>query len=62
MGTAPPVDAIEKQHRRWHGQQTKKGIKKAKARKRSVKRAQAKLRTTTKPAIVKALFKTTDRF
>ena len=55
MGTTP-LDAIERRRRVWHGKQTQKGIKKAKARKRSVKRAQVKLRTTTKPAIVKAMF------
>ena len=55
MGT--PVDAIERKHRKWHGKQVKKGIKKAKARKRDVKRAKEELRKTTKGAIVQTMFR-----
>ena len=51
------VDAIERKRRKWHGQQTKKGIKKAKVRKAAVKKAEQRLRKTSKEAIVKALFK-----
>ena len=52
-----PVDAIERKHRKWHGKQVKKGIKKAKARKREVKRAKEELRKTTKGAIVQTMFR-----
>ena len=52
-----PVDAIERKHRKWHGKQVKKGIKKAKARKRDVKRAKEELRKTTKGAIVQTMFR-----
>ena len=51
------VDAIERKRRKWHGQQTKKGIKKAKVRKAAVKKAEQRLRKTSKEAIVKSLFK-----
>ena len=51
------VDAIERKRRKWHGQQTKKGIKKAKIRKAAVKKAEQRLRKTSKEAIVKSLFK-----
>ena len=56
---APAVDAIERNHRKWHGKQVKKGIKKANARKRVEKRAKKELRKTTKGAIVKTLFRVT---
>ena len=51
------VDAIERKRRKWHGQQTKKGIKKAKVHKQAVKKAEQRLRKTSKEAIVKSLFK-----
>ena len=51
------IDKIERKRRKWHGQQTKKGIKKAKVRKQEVKKATQKLRKTSKGAIVKGLFK-----
>ena len=51
------VDKLERKRRKWHGQQTKKGIKKAKVRKQEVKKATQKLRKTSKEAIVKGLFK-----
>jgi len=51
------VDAIERKRRKWHGQQTKKGIKKAKVHKAAVKKAEQRLRKTSKEAIVKGLFK-----
>ena len=54
---APAVDAIERRHRKWHGTQVKKGIKKANARKKAQKRARAELRKTTKQSIVKAMFR-----
>jgi hypothetical protein len=53
---APAVDAIERNHRKWHGKQVKKGIKKANARKRAEKRAKKQLRKTTKEDIVKSMF------
>ena len=53
----PSLDKIERLRRKWHGQQTKKGIKKAKARKQEVKKATQRLRKTSKGAIVKSLFK-----
>lgn len=52
-----PVDAIERKQRKWHGKQVKKGIKKAKARKRDVKRAKEELRKTSKVAIVQTMFR-----
>ena len=52
-----PKDAIERKHRKWHGKQVKKGIKKAKAQKRVVKRAKEELRKTTKGAIVQTMFR-----
>lgn len=51
------VDALERKRRKWHGQQTKKGIKKAKVYKAEVKKAAARLRKTSKETIVKGLFK-----
>ena len=51
------IDKIERKRRKWHGQQTKKGIKKAKVRKQEVKKAAARLRKPSKEAIVKGLFK-----
>ena len=51
------VDAIERKRRKWHSQQTKKGIKKAKVRKAAVKKAEQQLRKSSKEAIVKSLFK-----
>lgn len=51
------IDKIEQKRRKWHGVQTKKGIKKAKLRKQVVKKAAARLRKTSKGAIVKSLFK-----
>ncbi len=53
----PPLDQIERKRRKWHGQQTKKGIKKAKVHKQAVKKATQRLRKTSKEAIVKSLFK-----
>lgn len=52
-----PVDAIERKHRKWHGKQVKKGIKKAKERKRVVKRAKEDLRKTSKVVIVQSMFR-----
>lgn len=51
------IDKIERKRRKWHGKQTKKGIKKAKVRKQEVKKASARLRKTSKETIVKSLFK-----
>ena len=51
------VDALERKRRKWHGQQTKKGIKKAKVHKAAVKKATQQLRKTSKETIVKGLFK-----
>ena len=51
------LDKLERRRRKWHGEQTKKGIKKAKIRKAAVKKATAQLRKTTKGAIVQSLFK-----
>ena len=51
------VDALERKRRKWHGKQTKKGIRKAKVYKAAVKRATQRLRKTSKETIVKALFK-----
>ena len=50
------LDKIERKRRKWHGEQTKKGIKKAKIHKKAVKKAQQRLRTTSKEAIVQSLF------
>ena len=55
------LDKIERKRRKWHGEQTKKGIKKAKIHKKAVKKAQQKLRTTSKEAIVQSLFKSTKK-
>lgn len=51
------VDKLERKRRKWHGQQTKKGIKKAKVRKEEVKKAAQRLRKTSKQTIVKYFFK-----
>ena len=51
------IDKLERKRRKWHGEQTKKGIKKAKIRKRAIKKANAQLRKTTKEEIVQSLFK-----
>ena len=52
------LDKIERKRRKWHGEQTKKGIKKAKIHKKAVKKAQLQLRKTSKEAIVQSLFNT----
>jgi len=52
------VDKIERKRRKWHGEQTKKGIKKAKVHQKAVKKAQQKLRKTSKEKIVQSLFNT----
>lgn len=51
------MDAIERNKRKWHGKQVKKGIKKANIRKRAEKRAKKELRKTTKGNIVKNMFR-----
>ena len=52
----PPKDAIERKRRALHGKRTKQGIKEAKARKRTVKRAKQALRSTTKQKLVQRMF------
>lgn len=51
------VDKLERKRRKWHGEQTKKGIKKSKVQKLVVKKAAARLRKTSKGTIVQGLFK-----
>ena len=51
------LDKLERRRRKWHGEQTKKGIKKAKIRKQAVKKATQRLRKTSKGEIVQSLFK-----
>ena len=51
------IDKIERKRRKWHGEQTKKGIKKAKVRKQAIKKATQRLRKTSKGEIVQSLFK-----
>jgi len=51
------LDKLERKRRKWHGEQTKKGIKKAKVRKQAIKKATRRLRKTTKEEIVQSLFK-----
>ena len=55
------LDKIERKRRKWHGEQTKKGIKKAKIHKKAVKKAQQRLRKTSKEAIVQSLFTSTKK-
>ena len=51
------IDKLERKRRKWHGEQTKKGIRKAKVRKQAIKKATQRLRKTTKEEIVQSLFK-----
>ena len=55
------VDALQKQWSKRHGAAVKKGIKKAKARKKVVKQATLALRKAPKQAIVQRLFTPTCR-
>lgn len=55
------LDKIERKRRKWHGEQTKKGIKKAKVQKKAIKKAQQRLRKSSKGAIVKSLFDTVKK-
>jgi hypothetical protein len=59
MGAAK--DAIERKHRKWHGKQVKKGMKRAKAQRRVVKNATNELSKTTKRAIVKTMFSVSSK-
>ena len=52
----PGPDGLQKQWSKRHGAAVKKGIKKAKARKKVVKKATLALRKAPKQAIVQQLF------
>jgi hypothetical protein len=50
------VDKLERKRRKWHGQQVKNGLKRAKVQKLTTKKAAERLRKTSKGAIVKHMF------
>jgi hypothetical protein len=50
------LDQLERKRRTWHGQQVKKGIRKAKVQKLAAKKAAERLRKTTRAAVVKRFF------